>query len=163
MLAPGSDQFVQLVRSVLARDLTPCSTANGRFWEFQFPLPAIRRWLVKQAGAKAQSLTIPQLALRLGVKQEVAYHLVRSGIIQSRNIRIGRRKIAVVDSKVVKDFEAAYVSGRVLATYFQTSPKALVENLKAQGVTPAVGPAIDGCRQHFFRRKDLVEFDQSQT
>jgi hypothetical protein len=39
-----------------------------------------------------------------------------------------------------------------LARHFATSPKAMLHRLDA---VPVTGPAIDGCRQYFYRRMDL--------
>lgn len=102
--------------------------------------------------ASASLLTGPQVATALGVKQEVAYALLRNGMIRSSLRRVGTRRRALVSSGDLAHFEARYVSGAELADRVGSSSRSVTARLATFGVVPATGPGVDGCRQHFYRR-----------
>lgn len=93
-----------------------------------------------------QLLTLQDVARRLGVKWQVASHLVRAGLLGTENGAVTVRTVAA--------FQSAFVSGAALAASKQTSPRHIAAVLNARGVRPVVGPAIDGSRQNFYLRSD---------
>lgn len=91
-------------------------------------------------------LTVQAAAERLGLKWEVASHLVRVGII-------GGAPDGIPLSEVER-FTRDYVTGAQLARDLGTSPRSLAARLAASGVLPVAGPEVDGSRQNIFRRHD---------
>jgi hypothetical protein len=85
----------------------------------------------------------------LGGKQQVAYALVHSGLINAdlrqRPIQIGR--------EALESFQREYVSLAELAGTRRTSSRRMLLELEA---VPVCGPGVDGCRQYFFRRLDAA-------
>lgn len=149
-----NDQFAQIVRAILAGNLLPSRGAD-LFGDFEFCLGDIQDFLHQEAEINPSSMTVPELAKRLSVKQEVAYHLVRTGHIVSREVLAGRRRLRLIDLRALEIFEAQYQSGVNLAKSYGTSPKSLREILRGKGIHPAIGPDVDGCRQYFYRRSEI--------
>lgn len=85
----------------------------------------------------------------LGIKQEVAYDLVRKGLLRSTTAGALGQRMSGADIEL---FQATYVSLANLARDGRRSPRALLAELPA---TPVCGPAIDGARQYFYRRSEV--------
>ena len=94
------------------------------------------------------TMTIEAAAEQLGLKWQVAAHLVRAGHIEA----VHGGKVAVAS---VEAFGKNYVTGASLARERRTSPRSLARKLADQGILPVVGPEIDGSRQNIYRRGDL--------
>lgn len=111
-----------------------------------------------KAGLKirpADDYSIPEVAIRLGVKEEVVYHLVNSGLMASHCDASKRFKGRMVSEANVKAFEDEFISLAQLARLQETSPRALKKKNDAVGLSATTGRDIDGCRQIFYRRVDL--------
>ena len=106
----------------------------------------LKSWLAEKRFSEKKGMSIDAAAKRLGVKQQVAYCLVRRGLLGSMDGgKLGRR---VLDEHL-KLFSESYVSLKELARTYQVSPRAMLRRIL---VAPASGPAIDGNRQIFFQR-----------
>lgn len=101
-------------------------------------------------------VTIPEAAAHLDVKQEVAYHLVRSGLLKGRVAVRGRRAVTLITTDALSDFEQRYVSSVELAAAMSLSVGKVVAVLSDFGVSPICGPQTDGSRQNMFRRGDVA-------
>lgn len=112
-------------------------------------------WFSGQQWVPCAELTIPEIAVRIGVKQEVAYALVRSGLLQARLRKVGRRSEQRIKVTILEKFERQYVLGRDIARLLGRSPRAVSEFLLADGVPPIAGPGVDNCRQIVFKRDDV--------
>jgi hypothetical protein len=116
---------------------------------------SVRRWREKRRVQRDEYLSIDMAARVLGVKQEVAYHLVRCKALASASPKTGSAPLRV--SKLdLQDFRSKYISLVELARLRKHSPKAALGSLC---VKPAIGPHVDGCRQYFFLRSDLSVHD----
>lgn len=108
----------------------------------------LRSWLADRRLNEDKGMSIDAAARMLGVKQQVAYCLVRQGLLGSIDGgKLGRRVLA----QHLKLFTESYISLKELAMTSQISSCALLGRIT---VAPASGPAIDGNRQIFFRRLD---------
>lgn len=112
---------------------------------------SLHHWRESRQLQSGERVSIDTAARILGVKQEVAYQLVRRKVLGSRPMKVGSavRRISMVD---IQKFRAGYVSLVELARLRKQSPKAVLESL---AVLPAIGPRVDGCRQYFFLRSDF--------
>lgn len=118
-------------------------------------LDQTRQWFAARHTAQADEMTIPEVAVRLDVKQEVAYALVRTGLIASAVRRVGRRAEQRVALTALHEFGRRYAFCRDIARTLARSPKAVASFLAAEGIAPAAGPQVDGCRQLVFARADV--------
>lgn len=117
----------------------------------------LNHWFSGKQRVPCAELTIPAIALRIGVKQEVVYALVRSGLLQATPRKIGRRLEQRVKVTILEAFEQRYILGRDIAQLLGRSPRAVAEFLVADGVRPVAGPGVDNCRQIVFQRDAICE------
>lgn len=116
---------------------------------FRFDRQAVGAF-APQAAAGA-SMTLQAAAGYLGLKWEVVSRLVSAGLL--RGSRAGTSR-ADADA-----FNHTFVTGATLARAVGTSPRKMADRLRALGIKPVSGPGVDGGRQNFFRRADLVHGD----
>jgi hypothetical protein len=114
-------------------------------------------WFAGKQRVPCAELTIPDIALRMEIKQEVVYALVRSGLLQSSSRKVGRRTEQRVKALILEEFEQRYILGRDIAQLLGRSPRAVAEFLLSDGVRPVAGPGVDKCRQNVFRRDAIDE------
>lgn len=100
-------------------------------------------------------LSLMEVATRLHIKQEVAYAITRSGLLEARLMKVGRRQSLWVSPAALERFSNNFVFARDLAAQLQTSSLAITKTLKNLDVSPVAGPGIDSCRQLVFRASDI--------
>lgn len=105
--------------------------------------------------AGGRGVSVVQAAEHLGVKQEVAYALIRLGLLVADEMRIGRRSVFIVSAEQLQRFRTDFVFAAELARACGRSPKAVVAALAAEGVTEVAGPNRGNCRQVIFAKKDV--------
>lgn len=115
----------------------------------------LRDWHYNQF-ACSSSMSIPEVAGALQIKQEVAYALVRRGLIPTVKEQVGARSLTRVWPKTIEAFKQEYVFGRDLASEVGTSPKALADRLHRLDIRPVLGPSVDGSRQYLFAAGDAL-------
>lgn len=101
------------------------------------------------------ALTIPEVAARLGIKQEVAYFLVRQGLLASTTRRGSSRLASFVSETQLMGFADKFIWGRDVAYALGRSPKATAAGLRGAGIAAVSGPGIDGGRQLLFLRDQV--------
>lgn len=118
--------------------------------------PALAAWQISPQEVKAWvaklvegALSVPQLAIALKVKQEVAYHLVGSGLIKSASRRGASRTEQCITRTDVVTFQNRYQALCQLARRAGVGARGSVSWAARQGFRLAAGPSIDGCRQYF--------------
>jgi hypothetical protein len=117
----------------------------------------LEHWFSGKQRVPCAELTIPSIALRIGIKQEVVYSLVRSGLLLATVRKVGRRSEQRVKVAVLEEFELRYILCRDIAQLLGRSSRAISKFLLADDVRPIAGPGIDNCRQIIFIRDDVVE------
>ncbi len=123
----------------------------------------LRQWLcAKSCGMGGKYLSVTQVAIRLSIKQEVAYALTRNAVLPSVEVKIGRRAQRMVSEDAVQSFERTFIGSADLARQLKSSPKAVVHLLAKRGIAPVTGPNVDNCRQYFFRRSSVLELRLSE-
>jgi hypothetical protein len=98
-------------------------------------------------------LSVDSAATKLGLKQQVAYDLVRNGLLATVHGNTGARRGRRVPVKAIEDFGATYVSLADIAKKRGVGARRALAELSA---TPICGPTIDGTRQYFYRRSSLL-------
>ena len=106
--------------------------------------------------AEGPWLTVPMAAKLLGLKQQVAYALVRRGHLPHSKRRHGVRRCVMVCRESLTNFSDNFVSAGQLAAASRTSARSIVCRLRQLGVEPVSGPTVDGCRQVFYERQEVV-------
>jgi hypothetical protein len=106
-------------------------------------------WLTGYRFEHSQSMSVDCAAKALGLKQQVAYQLVQSGLIET-NPPSG--KGVRISADQLQQFQANYVSLAELARIRGCSSRKLLEALPTKPVT---GPTVDGNRQYFYQRSEI--------
>lgn len=109
----------------------------------------------KQVPPPTTRISLMEAASRLRIKQEVVYAITRSGLLEAKHMKIGRRKSLWLELAELDRFSSTYVFARDLADQFKTSSRALAAKLRSLGIRPVAGPGIDTCRQLIFRTTDI--------
>lgn len=142
---------VRLMRAVISQQLKPQGQNNDGFPLGMAILDRneVRQWLDSCRAASDEGLSVEQAAQAMGVKQQVAYDLVRVGLLPSASHgALGHR----INAVHLERFRTTYISLAEHAQAVHRAPRALLRELAA---TPVCGPSVDGTRQYFFRRVDL--------
>jgi hypothetical protein len=119
---------------------------------------AVRR--VFGAGNRSDALSIPEAAAALSIKQEVAYHLVRRGLLKplpDKN-QTGGQSLSM---DAIAQFGQEFCFARDVSKTLNTTSRALVKRLQERGIQPVCAPWIDGCRQVVYSRRELGESDRA--
>lgn len=115
-----------------------------------------RAWM-DSSRPQLDSLSIRAAAVRLGVKQEVAYHLARTGFLESTSTRVGRRLERRVSERALAAFAERYVLAKSIAVRARSSARAVQHLLANCGVMPVCGPGVDTCRQLVYERSAAAQ------
>lgn len=119
-------------------------------------IPHVAKSATGIAGVEPRLLTVPQVAVRLGFKQEVAYFLVRENVLPVDPENNDAYRGALVSMENVERFEREFVSAAELAISLKRSPKKICDDLKRIDIWPAFDRS-DGCRQILYRRSDVPD------
>lgn len=117
----------------------------------------------KQVSPPTIRISLMEAASRLHIKQEVVYAIARSGLLEVKPMKIGRRESLWLEPAELDRFSSTYVFARDLAAQFKTSSRALTAKLRSLGIRPVAGPGVDTCRQLIFRAADIQIFEVPQT
>lgn len=93
-----------------------------------------------------------QVAEKLGIKPEVVYHLMKVGLLKCEEVKIKGRRQRVVSDEAMLAFNQDFLALSAIASQRGVSPRHALRMLTDQGILPAAGPSVGGCRQYFFAR-----------
>ena len=111
--------------------------------------------LERYGGQRSTILPIPEVAVRLGVKQEVAYALANLGLLEVEMYTCGRRQAQGVSTGSLETFHTVYVLAANVAKSLGRSSRAVIKALTDDAIEPIASPALGNCRQTVYLRKDL--------
>ena len=153
---PNDDEIARLVLALQRDEIDGVGVADGTRL---LPSVALRRddvrRMIRQGLPDATGLwvSVQDVAERLSVKQQVAYHWVRVGLLPAQEFQEGGRQVRKVNVADLRAFQQRYVLARDIARKVGNSPKYLVHRLRDAGVTPVSGPGVDLGRQVLFERE----------
>lgn len=101
------------------------------------------------------TFSILNVAAMMGVKQEVAYHLVNNGFLKSDAEPGKLQRGRLVSAEDIENFKKRYVKLVDLARDRDVCPRNLMLTFSKIGIKPAIGGSADNCRQVFYRCLDL--------
>lgn len=148
-------EFPALVVALQKRELVASHPSNTTLvvGELLLERGQVREWLDHYRIISGRDITVDRAAHVLGVKQQVAYQLVRNGMLIAKNCEKGGLRIC---PRSIESFQETYISLAALARSYGRSPKQLLRSIP---ISPECGPSIDGTRQYFFRKFDLSRSD----
>lgn len=158
-----AEEFVALLEAIRSGQLyiTGHSEIIQEVGNWLLDRSIVTLWLTTRKAEADAKMTIAKAAEFLGVKQEVAYALVRLDILQSKAEIIGRRPARLITKSALHQFQNHYVFGTELASQLRISAKYLPSTLSNAGFLPVAGPEIRNmpCRQYLWRRTiELMKF-----
>ncbi|MGP8438943.1 hypothetical protein ACT2FY_27170 [Paraburkholderia fungorum] len=121
---------------------------------------ADRGEVVSATQARVESgsqISIVEAARRLGVKQEVMYHLINIGMVRTRVGKLRRRAARVVDIDDLQKFTEQFLPLFALAKTMGISAREAPGWARLHGIEIVTGPSVDGGRQYWIRRGTSVE------
>ena len=147
----NQDGFIALVKALCIYKMRTFSEQGGDVFLGNVWLDKVttKAWLTSYRTATRNTVSVDEAAKRLGVKQQVAYHLVKARLLVSYKDSYGDTR---VHTDAITTFENNYVSLLARAKEMGTSPK-YAHKLIAE--IPVCGPRIDGSRQYFYLREKL--------
>ncbi len=155
-----AESFVSLIGAIQTGELpvwvpSGCNQALGKW---RLSKDDLAKWRPGAEAAGTSRLSVGDAAVQLGVKQEVAYALVRAGLLLATTESAGRHVTQWVDVQALSEFQKQYILGTELAAFARTSPKRMAQRLKACGIQPVAGPgsARASCRQYVWQRTSSV-------
>lgn len=144
-------------------------TRRVRCWckrDVDVSVASLADWHVSNNQVKAWSspspedaVTVPEVAQAIGVKQEVAYHLVRCGLLAATFRRGPARRELSVARVEIERFGRRYALLSKLAGAVGVGARGAVAWAEQQGHRIVCGPTVDGCRQYVVEKSDGINVD----
>lgn len=157
----NTKDFTNLVAKIIQGEVAVCGVLSNarRICDWVVDTRSMQGLLNQTVNQVEGNFTVIEVANELSVKQEVAYALVRHGLIKSRTIAAGKKSMQMVRRRSLEAFRQNYIFGSELAKALEFSPKALVAFLCQKGIFPVSGPNLleMPCRQYLWRRSKRVK------
>jgi hypothetical protein len=147
----SDDEFIAFVEAIQSQQIM-CYAALSRaipIGKTYLNDQQFGEWLIGYRSGHSESMSVDCAGKVLGLKQQVAYQLVRNGLLHADSLSGKGVRISTVE---LQQFQATYVSLAELARIRGCSPRKLLEELPTKPVT---GPMVDGNRQYFYRRSEV--------
>ncbi|QDQ82301.1 hypothetical protein [Paraburkholderia megapolitana] len=142
---------------------------NVRLVPTRIKMPMLRQIFVDRCDVAASirvavesgsPLSIVEAARRLGIKQEVMYHLVNIGLVKTRTGKLRRRAARVIEADDLLKFTEQFAPLLTMAKAAGVSPRQAPEWARQSGVGLITGPSVDGGRQYWIRRPAGVDISR---
>lgn len=144
-------EFLALVHAITSTDLTPVSDPPGvvALGKVLLSVRQVRDWLSAGRAAADSSMSVNEAAQKLALKQQVAYDLVRHGLLVTIEDELQGRRVTRAN---LYAFQSAYISLAEFSGSVHRAPRWVLQNIH---IPPISGPSIDGSRQYFYRKSDV--------
>lgn len=162
---PTSSGLVELVRAIQSGEISAFCRADS-------DIISMGKWLVSQnelvlnkilvnISSQEKGMSVANAAKMLGVKEEVAYAMVRLGWLRSDIVQCSRRSAFVVNLEAIQHFKRNYILAPEAALILNAPRVRITFKLQEGGFFPVAGPGLLNarCRQYVWRRsKKLVAY-----
>ncbi len=156
------DQTIaDLILHVIAGSVLP----NAKLFECRgikawiFLKESLSKWYEGRNSFSINTLSVPELAVCLGVKQEVAYFLVRNEFIRSSIESVAGRDTRKIYRDAINEFNSSYILLARVARHLKRSTRGLLSKLQKMEIYPISGPSVDGGRQIVMLRTSQLELE----
>lgn len=151
-------EIVAIINAVRDKEIELVAKLDGytgiSSWIFK-ELP-LRSWLHQFRSGKSIWMTITQASILLGIKEQVAYEMVRLGFLKSEVMPQQAKRGTRVRKLEVEQFKNAYIFATEIADNFGVSPRKAISILAEKHIEPISGPSVDAGRQILFARTQSV-------
>ncbi len=159
-------EFCTLVQAVCRGELVASHIEAGAsaLGVLMLDVNAVRAFVTAMRRPALQTMSVDEAARMLGLKQQVVYGLVRTGLLQSHVDSVDRRcKAAKEGSRKTRSarrvhaddiarFRSTYVALAEIARGCKQGPRAWMRDCT---LVPVCGPTLNGVRQYFYRRCEI--------
>ena len=147
----------RFVSAILDKIIVPVSKDRGTgLKQYCFDVRNVDRLVEEYFKKDEEVLTVLDIAILLGVKQQVAAFWIDRGFISAEiKIHQHHRHRKVLKSSIA-EFQIQYVTAVELACHTDTSPRKVISLLKEKNVFPISGKLVDGGRQYLFLKQQVV-------
>lgn len=153
--------IADLITQTASKKISPDATLIGgcgiNSWIFKKNF--LLKWYQERNPSRNRSLSVPELAICLGIKQEVAYFLVRNNFIHSSIERSPCAETYKILQDSIDEFNRSYVFLAGVAKHLRSSTRGLLAKLHKLEIYPVSGPSIDGGRQVIMRRTPQLDLE----
>ena len=148
------NEFPAIIRAIQSTALCCYRRASDKVGisAVQFDVEELHAWLDAHRATAKKPMSINAAALVLGVKQQVAYELVRKGLLATVVSEDGTQRGRRITTSAIDEFRNEFVALTELARQRGTGVRRLLTDIP---VPPVLGHRVDGTRQYFYRRADL--------
>lgn len=150
-----SGELPAILKACLQFDLSVWTSvdSDGIIGDILFQRDELHNWLDRYRLKSSDTYSVDQAATILSIKQEVAYELVRGGLLKVVENGVPASRGVRVTAQAIDDFRSTFISLGAIAKLRGVQPRKLLSELATK---PACGPSIDGVRQYFLRRQDVI-------
>lgn len=157
--ANSAEEIVAIINAVRDKEIELVAKLDGcagiSCWIFKEQ--PLRSWLHQFRSGKSTWMTITQAAVLLGIKEQVAYDMVRLGFLKSDVMPQQSKRGTRVRKVEMEHFKAKYIFATEIADQFGVSPRKAIKFLNGKKVSPISGPQVDDGRQVLFERSETLE------
>ncbi|PTU03584.1 hypothetical protein DBR45_06320 [Pseudomonas sp. HMWF031] len=159
----GLVEMIEAIQSGELKAFMDCDQSKATVGHWLLRPQDLTGWMqhALQKSSEFPGVTVAKAAVLLGVKEEVAYAMVRLGILWSTSVSRGRSTLQMIKPAAIERFRRKYILGPELAVFLGMSPKHITHHLWTNGFRPVAGPSImkSPCRQYVWpRSKKLVDY-----
>ncbi len=146
----------RFVSAILDRNILPaCKIQGTGLKQYCFKNQDIDLLVAEYYKKDEQFLNVSDVAILLGVKQQVAAFWIDRGFIAAE-IKAGKHRHRKVLKASIEEFCLKYVTAVELARQIDTSPRKVICLLRERNILPVTGKEIDGGRQYLFLRREAM-------
>lgn len=155
----SAEEIVALVEAVKAGALViPAQLDSARgVGRWVFDTGQLRAWHLGLSHGSSNWLSIPATAKVLGIKQEVAYWLVRNQLLTAEKLARKKGIGFRVHRDEIERFRQRYIFGTEIAAAIGRSSRKARLLLEAQGLQPVIPDCVQPCRQLLYARSETVQ------
>jgi hypothetical protein len=154
----SAEEIVALVEAVKSGVLTisaQLDSARG-ISRWVFDTGQLRAWQLGLNNGLGNWLSIPETAKALGVKQQVAYWLVRNQLLVAEKLARKKGIGFRIHREEIERFRQRYIFGTEIAAAIGRSSRKARLLLEAQGIHPVIPDGVEPCRQLLYTRGELL-------
>lgn len=153
-----NQEIANLIFAVVKKDINPVNNLDTErgisAWVFR--KTEIQLWKLKLEGGLTNWMTIDKASKVLGVKQQVAYQLVKISLLKAEVMPEQRKQGTRVSKRSIEEFKQNYIFSTQIAEKLGCSSKKVIKDLAFMGVKPVSGPSVDGMRQMLYKRDQVL-------
>lgn len=154
-----NQDIASIIHSVKNQEINPInrldSVSGIASWVFKEA--ELKNWKIKNQNGLGNWLTITNAAKLMGIKEQVAYELVRIGYLDAEAMPLQMKRGTRIKRSTIVEFKDKYIFATQIAENLGCSPRKAINNLLKMSINPISGPSVDSLRQVLYLRTEKIE------